>query len=32
MATKIEAATMAASAGIPVLLAAADDAALALDT
>jgi glutamate 5-kinase len=32
MATKIEAASMAASAGIPVLLAAADDAALALDT
>jgi glutamate 5-kinase len=32
MATKIEAATMAACAGIPVLLAAAEDAALALDT
>ncbi|MBO0874642.1 MAG: glutamate 5-kinase [Pseudonocardia sp.] len=32
MATKIEAAAMAAGAGIPVLLAAAEDAALALDT
>jgi glutamate 5-kinase len=31
MRTKIEAATMAACAGIPVLLAAAEDAALALD-
>ncbi|GAA5152303.1 glutamate 5-kinase [Pseudonocardia eucalypti] len=32
MATKIEAASMAAGAGIPVLLAAAEDAASALDT
>jgi glutamate 5-kinase len=32
MATKIEAATMAAGAGIPVLLAAAGDTAAALDT
>ncbi|WP_028926448.1 glutamate 5-kinase [Pseudonocardia acaciae] len=32
MATKIEAAAMAAGAGVPVLLAAAEDAALALDT
>jgi len=32
MATKIEAAAMASAAGIPVLLAAAEDAAAALDT